>query len=384
MTLTVTHFIRDLNPATGGPVSALANMVRCQTEAGLRVRIATPTSLQTNLGDYSDFPTGQSAEENSPSTDGPRSSPDVLVRKSDVIHLHGVWEPIIRNALAAAKKSGTPIVWTPHGMLTRWAMNQSRLKKHAYHRLLFRRHLPPSTVQHFASTAERDATVPCTRLAHGEVVPLGIDTNHFATQRDPDYLQRVHQINGPSVLFVGRIHPGKGVEHLIAAAWHLPPEACTFVIAGPHYSDWAQNQIQAATRLPVRFVFTGPLAPRDVAFALSSTTVYCLPSDHENFGMAAAEALAAGTPSLLSREVAIAAGAVDANAAAFCRRDPAGLAEDLADALSKPNRLDSLGSKASAYAAKHFAIDVTAQRWRSLYESLTGHEATHPTDATRA
>ena len=49
--------------------------------------------------------------------------------KWDVVHIHGVWSPILHRVVKWARRSGVPIVWSPHGMLRRRALMMKWWKK---------------------------------------------------------------------------------------------------------------------------------------------------------------------------------------------------------------------------------------------------------------
>lgn len=382
----ILHVIHDLSAASGGPTSALANLAVSQERAGLNPRVITHTRLlerepSTSLVDA----LSQEQSLDAP----PRRSFPLAAKKAlkaealnhDVVHIHGVWEPIQRAAAHAAVRAKRPVVLTPHGMLTRWAWSHSPIKKYLYFRMAISRPLPRRTLLHFASqTEEKDCVHAAAHYPHA-IVPLGIDVDVFKRDAEPDYLKSLTGgAPSPYVLFVGRVFPGKGVEHLIAAAKQLAASSCTIVIVGPADSSWAQQlQQRAAVGKGARVIFTGPLPLHDVARALASTDVYCLPSDHENFGMAAVEAMAAGAPSLLSREVAVAKDAVEAGAATYCRRDPAGLAEDLIEMIGDSSQQAVLSRAARSHATKRYALSVTSQAWRDAYRSLVADTPERPT-----
>ena len=52
-----------------------------------------------------------------------------IVSTMDVVHVHGVWDPILREAAAAARAARVPYVVAPHGMLDPWALSEKSLKK---------------------------------------------------------------------------------------------------------------------------------------------------------------------------------------------------------------------------------------------------------------
>jgi glycosyltransferase involved in cell wall biosynthesis len=109
----------------------------------------------------------------------------------------------------------------------------------------------------------------------------------------------------PLVLAVGRVARGKGLEHIIPAVASL--DGVQLAIAGPDDGHGLLPELLALRdRLGVagRVHLLGAVAsPRDL---YGDADVFALPSAHENFGMVAAEAAAAGTPSVLSDRCGVA------------------------------------------------------------------------------
>jgi len=116
--------------------------------------------------------------------------------------------------------------------------------------------------------------------------------------------------------------------------------------------------------------FAGPVYPPELFTRLSGATLFCLPSDHENFGLAAAEAMAAGAPTLLSSEVALAVEAVAAGAAALVPRDPRGLASALDDWLNRPDDRLELGESGQAFARRSLSHGAVGSAWLDFYGAL--------------
>ena len=115
------------------------------------------------------------------------------------------------------------------------------------------------------------------------------------------------------LLFLGRLHPKKGVDLLVHAFQQVAARwpAVDLVVAGPPAADHAEwlAAVRAevtAAGLDARVHWPGMVtgAAKRGAFALCEAFV--LPSHQENFGVAVAEALAAGRPVLLSTEINIA------------------------------------------------------------------------------
>src|SRR5439155_18412891 len=101
----------------------------------------------------------------------------------------------------------------------------------------------------------------------------------------------------PFLLFLGRIHPKKGCDLLIAASEDASIDVLT---ARPDQVGWRAELEQRATD---RVTFAGMLDGEIKAGALVAADAFILPSHQENFGMAVAEALSVGLPVLISNRV---------------------------------------------------------------------------------
>jgi glycosyltransferase involved in cell wall biosynthesis len=101
-------------------------------------------------------------------------------------------------------------------------------------------------------------------------------------------------------LFLGRIHPKKGLPMLIEAWARVRPDGWQLQIAGPdeagHRAE-VQNAAFAAGLSEVVF-FVGPIEGEKKESAFSNADLFVLPTHSENFGIVVAEALAHGLPVL--------------------------------------------------------------------------------------
>ncbi len=184
---------------------------------------------------------------------------------------------------------------------------------------------------------------------------------------------------GPShrlVGTVGRVHLRKDVETFARAAALVAaqvPEA-RFVVVGvaevPAEHDYQQRVAALVAELGIadRFVFAG--ARRDVPAVMKALDVFTLTSRHEGFGRVVAEAMAAGRPSVVTREGAL---------PELVEEDQYGLtaaptnAREFADRilalLNDPARAEAMGARAAAHAAIFDANSVAARVFER-YERL--------------
>lgn len=201
------------------------------------------------------------------------------------------------------------------------------------------------------------------------IVPNGIDVAKF---------RRVPRIASLStldieesdrvILFLGRLHPSKGVDILVDAFFRIisqHPDAL-LVIAGPDehgfsqqiQTEAAQKDLQHRIRLPG--MITGDLK----VDLLARADLFVLPSSGEGLSMAVLEALASGTPVIISPECNLPA-VEEVKAGAIIARDAALVAQEISRFLAD----DALISAASE-AAYHLARDRFG--WPTAVDKLEG------------
>jgi glycosyltransferase involved in cell wall biosynthesis len=239
--------------------------------------------------------------------------------KYDAVFVHGLWQYHGRAVRAALRGGSTPYFVFPHGMLDPWfrtAYPLKHAKKWIYWQLCERHVLHDAAAVFFTCDEERRLARTTFQAYHcrEQVVAYGTSgPGPAALQQARAWRDSMPDLNDrPFWLFLGRIHPKKGVELLLkaygahAAATNDPVPA--LVVAGP-CSDGSYRaeleRIIATLPATCRVIWSGMLEGDQKWGALRSAEVFVLPSHQENFGIAVVEALAAGTPVLISRKVNI-------------------------------------------------------------------------------
>ena len=244
--------------------------------------------------------------------------------------------------MAAAAAAGVPFVLLPNGMLDPWSLRQKAWKKRLALALGHRRLMDRAAFLHVGNADEERGVRLAGLTAPAVVIPNGAHPAEFDPPPPPGrfYADHPELAGRPYVLFLGRLHFKKGLDYLAdafaALAAHHP--GVQLVVAGP--DDGAAAPLRAAVAaagLAGRVHLVGPIFSNARYAALADAAVFCLPSRQEGFSVAILEAMACGTPVVVSEachfpEVA-AAGAgevVPLNAAA--------VAAALGRVLSNPDR----------------------------------------------
>jgi glycosyltransferase involved in cell wall biosynthesis len=140
----------------------------------------------------------------------------------------------------------------------------------------------------------------------------------------------------PIILFLGRLISRKGADLLIEALRDIGNDQIKLVIAGPEgekgYVDFLREKAKTLG-IDQRVLFPGPLYEDAQKEAYLDATVFALPSRYENFGNAAAEAIACGTPVIVSDRCGIAP-LVNQRAGLVTSYDSQAIARSLKDMLN--------------------------------------------------
>jgi glycosyltransferase involved in cell wall biosynthesis len=223
---------------------------------------------------------------------------------------------------------------------------------------------------HFTSDDESNQASHLGLSSPQWVIPLGVELPTTLNQYDCTHPK------GPCTvfLFLSRIHPKKQLERLLAALalvqQRQPNANWELQIAGdgdPAYLAYLKKLIQQLG-LTNRCRWLGFLTGTAKWQALQAADWFVLPSASENFGIAAVEALAAGTPPILSPDVAVAADIEAASAGMICSAEPQALAQILESVLGGPP--PEMCAAARNLAARQYSGPAIATQLHQAYAEV--------------
>jgi glycosyltransferase involved in cell wall biosynthesis len=298
------------------------------------------------------------------------------VRNYDLVVAHGCFSHAPEAAAAAARRAGIPYIVVPHGMLSDWALR--RVSKRVYFHLRTRAIVRHASGFLCTSLAEREEVERRGGRAPSICIHWGIEPAVFATPpSDPAAWRRALGLPPGCrvVLFLGRLHPKKGiVDQLLPALTSLPDDIVA-VIAGPadaHAPEYAGTIRSEVHRLGLgaRVHLTGPLEGQAKIAAFDTCDVFALPSYSENFGLAVAEAMARGRPVVVSDQVQIAPDIARSGAGLVTELDPRKLAAAIAKVLEDPDRARQMGEAGRAFAADRFTWSAVGKQAQQFYKAV--------------
>ena len=308
--MNVTHIIPAISNEASGPSYSVVRLCESLIDAGESVTLAAldwepidspPACLRT-------FPLGL----------GPRRlgrSPamsrwldaEAYAGRVGVLHNHGMWQMNAVYPGRVAAKYNTPFVLSPRGTWSEWAMANGSIAKKPFWSLIQRPAVESVTCFH--ATAENEHE-DIRRLGFRQpvaVIPNGVDIPTSLMMKAGN--RRTLLGNRRTLLFLSRIDPKKGLDMLLPAwkavqarfkDWQLKVVGNDegYYSASGYLAEMRELSVQLGLQ---RIEFVGDLHGIAKWQAYADADLFVLPTYSENFGMCVAEALAAGTPAIVTK-----------------------------------------------------------------------------------
>jgi len=283
---------------------------------------------------------------------------------ADVVHLMAVYSFPTIPTMAACRMLGRPLVWSPRGMLQRWeGMKRPYLK--TLWESVCRITAPKRIMLH--ATSEEEAKESAKRLPGVDtvVVPNGVEI--------PETISPPNAQSARRFIYLGRIHPKKGIENLLGAykiVEGLLAAPSSLVIAGdgdPSYVQTIKHRIQQLSlNGSVRMI--GHVTNEAKREFFESADVLIAPSFTENFGLVVAEALAHGVPVIASRGTPWHR-IEEIGCGLWVENSPESLAAAMLRLNSMPLR--DMGLRGREWMQSEFAWSSLASKMIDVYRNLT-------------
>jgi glycosyltransferase involved in cell wall biosynthesis len=229
----------------------------------------------------------------------------------DVVHIFGLYDLLGPAVAAACRKRDLPYIIEPIGMFVPIVRNLPM--KRMYHAVFGRSSFEGAHA--VIATSEQEAAELASGGISREKIVMrrnGVETPAKFPERGVFRAAQGISPEAKLILFLGRLSEKKSPDLLLQAFAALPAQMegtnLHLVIAGPDESGMRARLEQMAGQLGVarRVHFCGPLYEEAKWAAYRDADVFVLPSQNENFGNSAAEAVAAGTPVVVTQQCGIA------------------------------------------------------------------------------
>ena len=403
----ILHVIHSIDPRSGGPSHAIRAMVREQAVAGHDVTLLTTTTQSgepwEERGDYVRRMSSELGFEDielsiqpafgrrrpwsrfAYSPAGRRFLRRRLAHDSDsrpdVVHIHGLFSDLTSAAARAARQNAVPYILRPAGCLDSVCVERgARILKRMFISLIANTDLQSACYLQATSKPEAEQLARFTQEDNVATVPHGVRTRYGSTNPVSLWSAFPALKNRRVILFMARLHPIKRLDLVLnafATARTTTPDLCLAVAGNDAGAEAEARDFVRSRNIGDDVVFTGFLAGELKSSLLSAAELYVLPSDHENFGVAVIEAMAHGTPVLVTPGVA----SREFVEASGCGLTVDGTVEALAGGIGKLLRGDRnvLGNRGRRYVEEHLAWPAVVAQLDELYTAaIEKHRKTCP------
>jgi len=299
------------------------------------------------------------------------------LRNFDVIHIFGLYDFLGPAVAAACRRSRIPYVVEPIGMFVPIVRNV--LLKRMYHLTLGQKMLRGSG-KIVATSPQEGAELAASGLPAEKILIRrnGVEVPRTLPERGKFRASAGIPETAKVVLYLGRLSEKKSPDVLLQAFASLCEAErdadMRLVFAGPDDGGMKKNLQQMACELGIspRVHLSGAAYGEQKWGAYRDADVFVLPSQNENFGNTAGEAVAAGTPVVVTDKCGIAPLLADV-AGLVVAHDAAALAQALARVLWEPG-LHARLTAGCRKAAARLDWEGPAQEMEKLYEQLVKDE----------
>lgn len=307
-----------VNPALGGTVESIKQSSAALVRRGHDVEIVSLDGPTDPWVSGVPFPVHALGGGSSSYGYTPRFTPWIKEHRTqyDAVIVNGLWQYSSFGVWRALAGTDTPYFVFPHGMLDPWFKRTyplKHLKKLLYWPWAEYRVLRDAAAVLFTSEEERRLARESFALyrCHEVVVNFGTAAPENLERARSIFFETYPQLrNQRFLLFLGRLHVKKGCDLLIQAfaAARKSTTGLSLVMAGPGVDEEYGRHLRDLARKTDSedsILFPGMLTGAVKWGALSAAEAFVLPSHQENFGIAVVEALACGTPVLISNKINI-------------------------------------------------------------------------------
>jgi len=378
----VLHVVSSISPEIGGPAKLVSEMAEALVQRGIEVSvfasvkkedertIMKPAGVNLKLFRQSFFARWW-----------PFYSPEysMTIRREacmfDLIHIHELWHYPHYAAYKAAKEAQKPYIISIHGALDTWCLKYKSFKKKIYASLIQRPILRQASAIHAITAEEMRHIQAFGRSNRIVVIPNGLNPEEFRNLPPKEQLQSLYPgVRGKKViLFLGRIHPKKGLDILARAFGKITAgrDDIRLLIIGPD-TDGYQHKIEKILKregVSDKVIFTGMLTGYGKLAALGGADLFVLPSYSEGFSMAILEAMICGIPVVITHQCHFPE-VGEVKAGEIIQPDVSKLTKALIKLLDNPQLCRELGENGRRLVLKKLTLNRIAAQMVKLYTDV--------------
>jgi len=322
------------------------------------------------------------------------------IKSFDLIYIVSVWNYPVAAASYYSRKFNVPYVISPVGSLYSETMLHKSWKKLPYLNLVAKRDLKAASAIHYTTDEEASKCHSALSLKNKSfIVPNGLFLSEYTDLPPAENIKkRFPHLEGKKVvLFLGRLNWKKGLDILIKAYAELKKarKDIHLLIVGNDEAGYAAEVIKIIKETGLKYIdvgldntglenlsseeinqadvtFTGMLTGRYKLEAFTGSEVFVLSSYSENFGMSVIEAMACGTPVIITNNVGIYREVQKNYAGIVIENGVDNLLNSLSSLLDSDSQRDEISQNGKKLVSEYYDIDIVSSRMKKSFKEIIG------------
>lgn len=310
--LKILHIVPSYKPAWiyGGPIMSVSELCQWESRAGQDVTVYTTTAngnveLPVQTGSPIDIEGVSVFYFNRWTKDHTHFSPALFLklwnnsRRFDCVHIHSWWNLLTLFSVFVLTIQNKKYILSPRGMLSPYTLGNSKFK-----RIFLKfpgKFLLKGAVFH--ATSRQEASELKTLFPKNQIatLPNFVKIPDPVSKPDPPTVKQTLNL-----LFLSRIDPKKGLEKTFFVLSELTRD-WSMTLAGTGTPDYIGSLKEYAAKLGIenKLSWVGHVGGKDKFELFVNHDILVLLSENENFANVVAEAVAIGTPVLITPEVGL-------------------------------------------------------------------------------
>jgi glycosyltransferase involved in cell wall biosynthesis len=297
------------------------------------------------------------------------------LKSADVVLINTQWNYFFLAGCRLASSFNRPYIIRPEGIFSLWALSYKKWRKKIWWEIFDRKNYERAAAI-VALTKEEAFQIRNMGISpRVEVIPNGVNLDDFTESLTREEIEiRFPQLKDRRwLLFMGRLHPIKGVDLLIEAFAKLRrkiPDAI-LVLAGPNEGNYQAIIDRYSKKLAINedICFTGMVSGDLKNGFLKQSEIFCLTSYSEGLPMGVLEAMACGLPVVITHECRIPE-IKEYNAGILVERNPDKIAEALLLIMEDKEIKNQMKYNALGLIKVLFTQEAVCQKYENLFQSI--------------
>jgi glycosyltransferase involved in cell wall biosynthesis len=305
------------------------------------------------------------------------------LKNFDVVHIHEIRGFAPLYVWYYARKYNVPYILQAHGAAPIFYPNQNiflSIMKLIFHNLLGRYILNNSS--NFVASTDIEKGQYRALGIHSEnisIISNAVDTKYYANLPKKGNFRIKYSIKPREklILYLGQIHPIKGLELLINAFHELVDTHDHFklVLVGPDSGDMLKlKRLSHDFNIDDRVLFTGPIYGLEKLEAYLDADVYVLPSIYESFPNTILESAACGLPTIITENCALSRIFKEKKLGLVVKRNIIDLQRGILLLLNNENLKFEFCTNARKWVFDECNWEEISSKYENIYRKVSNHD----------